>query len=178
MISMWLRFLDWLSENFGIGRTPVPREPVSIRPIGVVRSSVREPRVDGWETVRSDIIIRHDLLDALYGIDDYSHIIVVFAFDRVPDSALREQVRLGGDERIPEQGVLATRSQVRPSPIGVSVVRLLRRRRSILRVEGLDAIDGTPVLDVKPYFPNYDAVPDAGIPEWARNLAEELEAGG
>lgn len=175
MFSLWLRFLDWFSENIGIGRTPVPREPVSIRPIGVVRSSAREPRVDGWQLLRSDIIIRHDLLDALFGIDDYSHIIVVFAFDKVPDSARQVRVRPRGDERIPEQGVLATRSQVRPSPIGVSVVRLIRRRRNILRVEGLDAIDGTPVLDVKPYFPNYDAVADAGIPEWARRLAEEWE---
>ena len=83
------------------------------------------------------------------------------------------RVRPRGDARIPEQGVLATRSQLRPSPIGVSVVRLLKRRRNILRVEGLDAIDGTPVLDIKPYFPNYDAVPGAGIPQWARALAAE-----
>jgi tRNA (Thr-GGU) A37 N-methylase len=49
-------------------------------------------------------------------------------------------------------------------------VRLLRKRGQVLRVEGLDAIDGTPVLDVKPYFPNYDAVPDAGVPDWARSI--------
>ena len=171
MKALWLKFLDWFTQRFGIGRSVIPREPVSVRPIGVVRNGVRQPRMDGWSTVRSDIILRDELTDALDGIEGYSHVIVVFAFDRVPESEQRQRVRPRGDPSLPELGVLATRSQLRPSPIGVSVVRLLRRRRNIIRVEALDAIDGTPVLDVKPYFPNYDAVPDAGIPEWARQLA-------
>jgi len=170
MKALWLKFLDWFTQRFGIGRSVIPREPVMLRPIGVVRNGVKQPRMDGWESVRSDLIVREDLTDALDGIEGYTHVIVVFAFDKVPEGEQRERVRPRGDERIPEQGVLATRSQARPSPIGVSVVRLLRRRRNILRVDGLDAIDGTPVLDLKPYFPNYDAVPDAGVPEWARAL--------
>lgn len=168
MRALWFRFLDWFSRLRG--RRSIPREPVSIRPIGVVRNTITAPRPDGWAHVRSDIIVREELADALDGIDAYSHIIVVFAFDKVPESELRQRVRPIGDARIPEQGVLATRSQLRPSPLGVSVVRLLRRRGNILRVEGLDAIDSTPVLDVKPYFPNYDAVQDALIPGWARSL--------
>jgi tRNA-Thr(GGU) m(6)t(6)A37 methyltransferase TsaA len=175
-VSLWRRFLDWLTRTLGIRKRAVPREPVSVRPIGVVRNGVRQPRPEGWAAVRSDIIIRDDLLDALDGIDGYSHIIIVFAFDRVPEQAQRLRVRPGSDARVPEQGVLATRSQLRPSALGVAVVPLLRRRRNILRVEGLDAIDGTPVLDVKPYFPNYDAVPDAGVPDWARAL-EAAERG-
>jgi tRNA-Thr(GGU) m(6)t(6)A37 methyltransferase TsaA len=166
-MSLWLRFLDWVSRLFGRVRN-VPREPVSVRPIGVVRNNVRQPRPDGWGAVRSDIIIRDDLVEALDGIDGYSHLIVVFAFDRVPESELRQRIRLRGHAAIPEQGVLATRSQLRPSPIGVSVVPLLKRRAGILRVQGLDAIDGTPVLDVKPYFPNYDSIRDARVPQWAR----------
>ena len=173
MRALWLKFLDWFSARFGIGRIAVPREPVMVRPIGIVRNGVRQSRPDGWAGVRSDIILRDDLSDALDGIEGYSHLIVVFAFDRVPESEQRPRVRPLGDPRIPEQGVLATRSQVRPSPIGVSVVSLVRRRHNILRVVGLDAIDGTPVLDIKPYFPNYDAVPDAGIPDWARAIATE-----
>jgi tRNA-Thr(GGU) m(6)t(6)A37 methyltransferase TsaA len=169
-MALWLRFLDWLSRTFGRRRTSVPREPVSVRPIGVVRNNVSAPRPGGWAQVRSDIALRDELTDMLDGIDGYSHIIVVFAFDRVPESEQRARLRPRGDERLPEQGVLATRSQLRPSPIGVSVVRLLRRRRNVLRVVGLDAIDRTPVLDIKPYFPNYDAVPDAAVPDWARRL--------
>lgn len=170
MKAIWLKLLDWLSHRFGIARTHVPREPVMLRPIGIVRNGVRTPRPDGWASLRSDIIVRDELTPALDGIDGYSHIIVVFAFDRVPESAQRMRVRPGHDPRIPEQGVLATRSQVRPNPVGVSVVRLLKRRGNILRVEALDAIDGTPVLDLKPYFPNYDAISTAGIPPWARAL--------
>jgi tRNA-Thr(GGU) m(6)t(6)A37 methyltransferase TsaA len=168
MRALWFRFLDRVSRL--LGRRSIPREPVSIRPIGVVRNSVVTPRADGWGHVRSDIIVREELAQALDGLEEYSHIIVVFAFDKVPELALRDRVRLHDDARIPEQGVLATRSQLRPSPLGVSVVRLLRRRGNILRVEGLDAIDSTPVLDVKPYFPNYDAVKDAQVPGWARAL--------
>jgi tRNA-Thr(GGU) m(6)t(6)A37 methyltransferase TsaA len=170
MRALWWRFLDWVAARFGIGRTPVPREPLMVRPIGVVRNAVHAPRMDGWEHVRSDIILREELGPALDGLNGYSHIIVIFAFDKVPESEHRMRVRPRGDLRIPEQGVLATRSQVRPSGLGMSVVRLVRVRHNIVRVEGLDAIDGTPVLDIKPYFPNYDAVADAGIPDWAKAL--------
>jgi tRNA (Thr-GGU) A37 N-methylase len=69
--------------------------------------------------------------------------------------------------------VLATRSQRRPSAIGVAVVPLLRRRHNILRVQGLDAIDGTPVLDIKPYLPPYDSVPDARMPDWVTRPPDE-----
>jgi tRNA-Thr(GGU) m(6)t(6)A37 methyltransferase TsaA len=123
--------------------------------------------------VRSSIIVREDLVEALEGIEGYSHIIVVFVFDKVPESEQRLRVYVGGDARLPEQGVLATRSQRRPSPIGVSVVKLLRRRGNVIWAIGLDAIDGTPVLDIKPYFPNHDAVADAGIPDWAQAMAKE-----
>jgi tRNA-Thr(GGU) m(6)t(6)A37 methyltransferase TsaA len=168
MKAIWLRFLDWFSRRFGVARTPVPREPVSIRPIGVVRNEVRTPRPSGWEQVRSSIIVREDLADGLDGIDGYSHIIVVFAFDKVPESEQRLRVPGVGDARIPEQGVFATRSQRRPSPIGVSVVSLMRRRGNVLWVSGLDAINETPVLDIKPYYPGHDAVDGATVPEWAR----------
>ena len=101
---------------------------------------------------------------ALEGIEAFSHVIVVFHIDRVPEEEKRLRVSVGqGSER----GVLATRSQRRPNPIGVSVVRLLHRRKTVLRVQGLDATDGTPVLDIKPYLPAYDGVPETRLPSWA-----------
>ncbi len=85
MKALWLKFLDWFTQRFGIGRSVIPREPVSVRPIGVVRNGVKQPRMDGWATVRSDVILRDELTDSLDGIEGYSHVIVVFAFDRVPE---------------------------------------------------------------------------------------------
>jgi tRNA-Thr(GGU) m(6)t(6)A37 methyltransferase TsaA len=164
----WLRrLLDALRALLGMRLPAVPREPVLLRPIGVVRNNVRE-RYEGWESVRSDLIFRDDLLDALDGIEDYSHVIVVFYLHAVPDEELTTgRIHPRGDPQYPLQGVLATRSQRRPSAIGVAVVPLLRRRGNILRVRGLDAIDGTPLLDIKPYIPRYDSVPDAKMPDWA-----------
>jgi tRNA-Thr(GGU) m(6)t(6)A37 methyltransferase TsaA len=168
----WLRRLvDDLLRLLGFGGGAIPREPVSLRPIGVVRNNVFEPMTEGWEDIRSDLIVRDDLMPALDGIEQYSHLIVVFAFHRVAESERALRIHPRGDPALPEQGVLATRSQRRPNPIGVSVVPLLRRRRNVLRVLGLDAVDGTPVLDLKPYLPPYDSVPDARLPHWATRLA-------
>ena len=154
----------------------MPLEPISLRAIAVVRNNVAAPRPDGWEDVRSDLIFRDDLLAALDGIEAYSHVIVVFHCHRVPEEERttgrlhpRGEASASGG---PEQGVLATRSQRRPNAIGVAVVPLLRRRRNILRVQGLDAIDGTPVLDVKPYLPPYDSVPEATMPDWVTGPGE------
>lgn len=167
-----MRLLTSLSDLFrrllGLSLPAVPREPVNLRPIGVVRNNVDQPRPSGWEQVRSDLVFRDDLLPALDGLDEYSHVIVVFYCHLVPEAERGAlHVHLKDEPGLPEQGVLATRSQLRPSALGVAVVPLQRRRRNILRVSGLDAINGTPVLDVKPYIPRYDSVPDATLPPWA-----------
>lgn len=176
----WLRRpLDDVLRLFGFGGGAVPREPVSLRPIAVVRNNVFEPRPEGWQGVRSDLIFRDDLMGALDGIETYSHVMVVFFCHQVPEeerTVLRIHPR--SDPRLPEQGVLATRSQRRPNALGVAVVPLLRRRRNILRVVGLDAIDGTPVLDIKPYLPHYDSVPEARVPEWVSQPLPESAGGG
>jgi tRNA-Thr(GGU) m(6)t(6)A37 methyltransferase TsaA len=164
--------IDWFRRFFERG--VVPREPVTLRAVAVVRNGVREPRMGGWQDVRSDIIVRQDLEPALDGIDSYSHLIVLFYMQQVPEQEKeRTHVHPRGDPRYPLQGVLATRSPRRPNPIGMAVVPLIKRRRNILRVKGLDALDGTPVLDLKPYLPDHDSVPDARLPEWATNPPPE-----
>ncbi len=159
----WVRrLIERVLRLFGMGGQLVPREPVSMAPIAVVRNTVFDPRPDGWENVRSDLIFRDDLLDAIDGLDEFSHVIVVFACHRVPDAARTQRLVSPG------RGILATRSQLRPNSLGVAVVPLVRRRRNILRVMGLDAIDGTPILDIKPYLPRYDSALEARIPDWAQ----------
>lgn len=149
------------------GKPLIPREPIAYKAIGVVRNRVHEPRIDGWEDLRSDIILRDDLAEALDPIEGFSHVIVVFHFDRVPETEKRHRLPVGNEDPLPLRGVLATRSQLRPNPIGVAVAEIVHRRQGVLRVRGLDAINGTPVLDIKPYLPDYDAVARATLPPWA-----------
>ena len=169
------RIVDIILRLVGRGGQPVPREPVSLPPIAVVRNTVFDPKPDGWENIWSDLIFRDDLQDAIEGLDSYSHIIVVFSCHRVPDD-VKTNTFLSGDISLPEQGILASRSQLRPNSVGVAVVQLLRKRKNIVRVLGLDAIDGTPIVDVKPYLPQYDSVPDATVPEWVSRAQPEEQS--
>src|SRR3989337_1606525 len=110
----WVRQrFDGLRGMLGIRLAPVPREPGGFRPFGVVCNNVHE-RYEGWESVRSDLIFRDDLLDALDGIEGYSHLIVVFHCHLVPEEERTTgRIHPRGDPCLPEQGVLATRSQRR-----------------------------------------------------------------
>jgi tRNA (Thr-GGU) A37 N-methylase len=87
--------------------------------------------------------------------------------DRVPEAA-RKAVALGPGwaPGMPAVGVFATRTQFRPNPLGVTVVELMKIDGNALTVVGLDALNGTPVLDIRPYLPPYDAYPDASLPPW------------
>ncbi len=163
----------WRSVRGRGGAAPEGMPTAVFSPVGVVRNSVKEPQMGGWENVESQIVLRRELADALDGLDGFSHIIVLFWIHRVPEEE-RAATRIHpmGDPVLPLLGVFATRTQLRPNPIGVSVVPLLARQGNELRVRGLDAIDGTPVLDVKPYIPHYDSVAQATIPAWAGEVAE------
>jgi len=144
-------------------------EVLRIAPVGHVANGERDPARVEWARVCSEIRLREGLGEALLGLDGYSHVIVVGWLDRVPE-ALRDRLRAhpAGDERLPLQGALALRGGARPNPLSVTICRLLSVDGDALRVEGLDLIDGTPVLDVKPYVPFYDALPQASIPKWAQ----------
>jgi tRNA-Thr(GGU) m(6)t(6)A37 methyltransferase TsaA len=144
----------------------VPREPVVYQPIGVVRNRIQQPRLSGWHGVRSDIILRDDLAPALDDLDGFSHVLVVFHLDRVAETDRPVHTRIGGPGG-PEVGTFASRQPLRPNAIGISACHVVHRRQNVLRVEGLDALDGSPVLDLKPYLPPYDSVPDAKLPPWA-----------
>lgn len=138
-----------------------------LQPIGVVRNTmIALERTIRWEDTISTVVIRDELAAALDGLEDYSHIWVLFAFqrERLGDGADRGpqlRVRPMGRTDLPAVGVLATRSPQRPTPIGLTAVRLLGRDGTMLQVQGLDAADGTPVLDLKPYIPARDCIPTA-----------------
>ena len=144
-------------------------DPIPITPIGVVRNGEDDPARQDWSRVRSRIELQPDLAPALDGIEGFSHVIVVGWLDRIPGE-LRERRRAhpAGDERLPLLGALALRGGSRPNPLSVTVCRLRSVRDASVEVEGLDLVDGTPVLDLKPYIAAYDSEPGATLPDWAR----------
>lgn len=144
--------------------------PIALRPIATVKNNVKEARKRDWAQVVSELVFNPGFEDAMDGLEDFSHIIVLFWMHRSPSwersmSKIHPQMR----PDLPLVGVLATRSPVRPNPLGMAVVRLLERRGNLLKVIGLDAIDGTPVVDIKPYFPKDPAAP-ARVPNWVHKL--------
>jgi len=144
---------------------------VNLKVIGVVRNDYqRRPEV-GWRSTVSEIIVDPTLTDALDGLEEFSHIVVIFWMHQLPATdQVSTKVHPGRRKEIPEKGIFATRTPYRVNPIGSTTVRLLERRGNILKVEMLDAIDGTPVIDIKPYIPRHDLEADAKVPEWLNRL--------
>jgi tRNA-Thr(GGU) m(6)t(6)A37 methyltransferase TsaA len=144
----------------------------SFAPVGIIHSPFREkfgvprqPLLVPEAKARLELLAPYDRLEALHGLEVFSHVWLTFVFHE----ALREQwqpmvrpPRLGGNRRV---GVFASRSPFRPNPIGLSVVGLegitSEEGRVELQLYGIDLLDGTPVLDIKPYIPYVDAVPEA-----------------
>lgn len=139
--------------------------------IGVVYNEVKEPTDQGWGGVVSEVVLDESLTDGLDGIDAFSHIMVLFWMHRAAEAEpVRMRRRPQGREDMPELGIFAQRARHRPNPIGITTVKLLRRERNRLYVQGLDAINGTPVVDIKPYVPAYDAAESPRVPEWISRL--------
>ncbi len=137
---------------------------INFKAIGTVHSEIKE-RGTGHRLATATIEIDPALTEALDKLDDFSHIIVIFWFhqSRTP-APLKVTPRHHG--LTSPIGVFASRSPDRPNPIGKSTVKLLKREGNILTVEGLDAIEGTPVLDIKPYIPGVDSAEGAIAPPW------------
>jgi tRNA-Thr(GGU) m(6)t(6)A37 methyltransferase TsaA len=139
---------------------------MNLKAIGVVRSRVKERGTRKFRNTVSEIVIDEGLTEALDGLDDFSHIIVIYWIHK-SSSTPPMKVHPRGRTNKPFVGVFASRSPDRPNPLGKSTVRLLKRRGNVLTVKGLDAIDGTPVLDIKPYITRLDTAEDARVPPWS-----------
>lgn len=138
---------------------------ITLEPIGFVRNEIKEKGRREFEKIVSEIVIDSRLTEALDNLDEFSHIIVLYWMHRA-EAPVPMKVHPRHDETIPLKGVFASRSPSRPNSIGKTTVKLLERRGNVLKVQGLDAIDGTPVIDIKPYLPGYDSVTDARVPSW------------
>lgn len=139
---------------------------IEVRPIGYVRNNIPEAEVPRRRAeMISEIVIDEHWLEGLTGVEAYSHLFVVFWMHKEGTHPVELLLHPRGDESLPLTGILATRARNRPNPIGLAVVELLKRNRNRLTVRSLDAYDGTPVLDLKPYD-DYDAVASIKVPEW------------
>jgi tRNA-Thr(GGU) m(6)t(6)A37 methyltransferase TsaA len=141
---------------------------IQLKPIGIVRNALLQAHRDTpWDEIESEIAIDAEWCDALDGLAEFSHIWIIFFIDHAgaPDPL---RVRPMHRADLPLVGRFATRTPSRPNPIGICAVELLEVRGNVLRVRGLDALDGTPVLDLKPYLERGDAIAHTRVGAWVR----------
>jgi tRNA-Thr(GGU) m(6)t(6)A37 methyltransferase TsaA len=164
---------------------------MNLRPVGFIRSSIAGPSLvagaDGLEqrsryTERlgqtSEIIIDSELEGILDGIEGFSHLLVLYWAHCVPPEG--RKLLKGhpmGRKEMPLTGIFATCSPARPNPILVTGVRLIERKGDVLVVEGLDAVDGSPVVDIKPYVSGYYLFENTVRPEWMMQIEMEFAEG-
>ena len=148
---------------------------IKLEPIGFVHNGIRKKKREGWESVVSEIALSPKYEEGLEGIEEYSHVLVLFWLSRVPSNARGRRLKIHPRSRrdLPRVGIFATRTQYRPNPIGLTQVRLLKRDKNILRVKGLDALNGTPVLDIKPISPRTEIPPKIRVPDWVHRLGDK-----
>ncbi|HEX2979219.1 MAG TPA: tRNA (N6-threonylcarbamoyladenosine(37)-N6)-methyltransferase TrmO [Anaerolineaceae bacterium] len=127
-----------------------------LRPIGVIHTPFTEKTATPIQAARSDtrgwVEVAAEYADGLCGVEDFSHLYLIYAFHASQGYQLQVEPFL--DDRL--HGLFATRFPYRPNPIGLSVVRLVQRAGCRLDFEGADMLDGTPLLDIKPYIPEFD----------------------
>ena len=145
-------------------------ESIELRPIGLIRTEVADADVARHRRdMVSSIELFADYAPGLLGIEAYSHLLILFALHRAAAPASMT-AHPRGDLSQPAQGVFAARGRNHPNSIGLAVVELLGVDGATLRVRKLDAYDGTPLLDIKPYD-SYDVVQEPRVPSWWRRRA-------
>ncbi len=146
-------------------------EKIEFAPIAYVSNDRDHLEDDDWGDVVSEIRLRDDLSpELLRGLDSFSHVEVIFVFHRIPASKKVPDLRHPRNNQAwPKLGLLAQRSSYHPNPIGLCTAKVLRVDGRVLIVQGLDAVDGSPILDIKPVFREFLPV-DTKQPQWVSEL--------
>ncbi|MGZ7194149.1 MAG: tRNA (N6-threonylcarbamoyladenosine(37)-N6)-methyltransferase TrmO [Halobacteriota archaeon] len=139
----------------------------NLKPIGVVRSAVKDSQAMPLQGVPAAIKVFDEFVEGLSGIEGDSHINVIGWFNKAKRTPLKVRPRKI-NPALEERGVFSLRSPTRPNPLSLSATRLIKIEGSLLYVEPLDLIDGTPVMDIKPYSSGWDAI------FWARDVHSAL----
>ena len=148
---------------------------ITLQPIGVVHSARTEVRDDFWGDVPATIELSAGLPpSSLDGLEEFSHAEIIFVFDRVPATAVVSDARHPRNNPAwPRVGIFAQRAKARPNRLGSTIVQIVGREGRRLSVRGLDAVDGTPVLDIKPVLAEFLPREPVRQPDWARELMRD-----
>jgi len=132
------------------------------RAIGIVRTPFTDPAATpiqaAFATARGTVEVYPEFRDGLAALTGFSHLILIYRFHRAAGEEIAERPLIDGAKA---HGIFATRHFNRPNMLGISVVRLAGISGGTIAVEGVDLLDGTPILDIKPYIPAFDCIPDA-----------------
>ncbi len=146
--------------------------PITLASIGYIKTDTAETDIPHKRSeIIAELILFEHLTSALDGIEEYSHLFVLFWMHKVNPQEFCMKVHPRGREELPLTGVLATRGRNHPNPIGLAVVELLERNANRLKVRRLDAFNGTPIIDIKPYD-HYDVFTDIRVPQWWNQLTK------
>jgi len=146
---------------------------INIKPIGYVKNYVEVTKDTSWGEEISTIMLYWPYHGGLKGLEGFSHVNILYYLDKATyDKEKHLQRRPQNRDDMPLVGIFSQRGKNRPNSIGMTSVKVVAVGQNTLIVKGLDAIDGTPVLDIKPYFPAYDKK-DAVVPEWTDRLMEK-----
>ena len=143
---------------------------IIMRPVGTVRNEVPNRKDDSWGDDISSIVLDRQFVSGLKGLEDFSHAIILFYLDQAKfDKEKHLQRRPQNRDDMPLTGIFSQRGKDRPNRIGMTSVEIVSVSEDTLVVKGLDAVNGTPVLDIKPYYPVYDKR-EATVPGWVDRL--------
>ncbi len=149
-----------------------PQSEIVLKPIGVVKTTAIGDEVREKNRT-SQLIISKELTTALDGVDGFSHLFVLFWLHKT-SAEQRKLLKVHPRRRkdLPLLGIFATRTMTRPNPVGLTLVELVKVEGNVLTVRGLDAFEGTPIIDIKP-FDSWDTHKTAKVPEWWIKLKKE-----
>ena len=144
---------------------------IILKPIATVKNLRTEPIDDNWETIIADIeLADHIPTQSFDSISDFSHLEIIYYFDKVNNNDIVFSGRPRGNPNYPLVGIFGQRKKDRPNKIGLATVELLEHSGRTIKVKFLDAIDGTPVLDIKPVFKEFQPTTEIKQPIWVADL--------
>ena len=147
---------------------------IMLRPIAIVSNKRNTPTDDFWgDTISEITLLPHIPAEAFNNIEDFSHLEIIYHFDRADDSNIVFSGRPRGNPAYPDVGILAQRKKDRPNHIGLCTVELIEHKGNTLKVKFLDAIDGTPILDIKPVLKEFGTKSEIKQPAWATDLMQD-----